>query len=93
MSRELTFGMAMAKRHTYHVAPYQRRAGVLRPAEVIECESEDKAFQRGKAMMGRTSGLVFFKIECGEDEDVWRRIDTLATVGDVPPEADELAGP
>lgn len=83
----------MAKQHTYFVAPFQRREGNLRPAELIECPSEVAAFRRGRAMMGNTDGLVFFKIECGDDGDVWSRIDTLATFGDVPPEASALAGP
>jgi hypothetical protein len=82
----------MAKQHTYYVAPFQRRAGRLLAAELIECADEASAFKRGKAMMPRTDGLVFFKIECGGDGDVWSQVDTLATVGDVPPEADDMAG-
>lgn len=82
----------MEKQHTFYVAPYQRRAGELWPAEVVQCRDEAAAIRRGKAMMPRTAGLVFFRIECGAEEDVWRQVETLATVGDVPPEAEELAG-
>lgn len=42
-------------------------------------------------MMHRMDGLVFFKIECRADGDIWTEVETLATVGDVPPEADEAA--
>lgn len=55
---------------------------------MLTCASEDAAFKRGKAMMHRMDGLVFFRIECREDGDVWSAVETLAAVGDVPPEAD-----
>lgn len=77
------------RRHAYFVAPFKRRDGRLRGEDLLSCPSEDSAFRRGRAMMDRMDGLVFFRIECGEDGDVWSRVETLATVGDVPPEADE----
>lgn len=64
---------------------------MLEAQDILTCTSEDAVFKRGKAMMHRMDGLVFFKIECGEDGDVWSAVETLATVGDVPPEADEAA--
>jgi len=38
-------------------------------------------------MMPRVDGMVFFKIECREDGDIWSEVELLATVGDVPSEA------
>ncbi|WEK56453.1 MAG: hypothetical protein P0Y52_07760 [Candidatus Brevundimonas phytovorans] len=73
------------------MAQFKRRRGELAAGELLTFPSEDAAFRRGKAMMGRVDGLVFFKIECREDGDIWSRIETLATVGDVPPEAEESA--
>lgn len=81
----------MTKPKPYHVAPFKRRQGELEPSEVLAFPDEAKAFRQGKAMMGRVDGLVFFKIECREDGDVWTQVETLATVGDVPPEAEEAA--
>lgn len=71
----------------YCVAPFNRRDGQLRELEVLAFNNETAAFKRGRAMMRRVDGLVFFKIECGEDGDVWSRVELLATVGDVPEEA------
>lgn len=81
----------MKKARSFCVAPFKRMNGQLLIQEVIACATEDAAFKRGKAMMHRMDGLVFFKIECREDGDVWTEVETLATVGDVPPEADEAA--
>ena len=78
----------MRKVRSYHVAPFKRRGEKLEALDVLTCVSEDAAFRRGKAMMHRMDGLVFFKIECREEGDVWSAVETLATVGDVPPEAD-----
>lgn len=73
------------------MAPFKRRRGQLQGQDLMTFASEDAAFRRGKALMDRVDGLVFFKIECGEDGDIWSRVETLATVGDVPPEAEEVA--
>ena len=81
----------MRKDQTYHVAQFKRRRGALAAGELLTFPNEDAAFRRGKAMTGRVDGLVFFKIECGEDGDVWSEVELLATIGDVPPEADEAA--
>lgn len=81
----------MRKAGTYHVAQFKRRSGELASGELLTFPDEAAAFRQGKAMMGRVDGLVFFKIECGEDGDVWSEVELLATVGDVPPEADEAA--
>jgi hypothetical protein len=75
------------QKHRVYVAPFKRRQGALIGHEVMEFASEAKAFRKGKAMMSRVDGLVFFKIECAEDGDVWSRMELLATVGDVPEEA------
>lgn len=80
----------MPKNRTY-VAQFQRRRGELASGELLTFPDEAAAFRRGKAMMDRVDGLVFFKIECGEDGDVWSAVETLATVGDVPPEAEDAA--
>lgn len=77
----------MQKAPKYFVAPFVRRAGELEPRELVQCADEGTAFKRGKAMMHRTDGLVFFKIETSEDGDVWSEVELLATVGDVPGEA------
>lgn len=87
----LTSEGEMRKDQTYHVAPFKRRRGELAAGELLTFPSEDAAFRRGKAMMGRVDGLVFFKIECAEDGDVWSEVELLATVGEVPPEAEEEA--
>lgn len=81
----------MNKTRAFCVAPFKRRNGQLLSQEVIACATEDAAFKRGKAMMHRMDGLVFFKIECREDGDVWTEVETLASLGDVPPEANEEA--
>lgn len=81
----------MSKPGPYHVAPFKRRQGELAAEDLLAFPSEAKAFRQGKAMLGRVDGLVFFKIECSEDGDVWTQVETLATVGDVPPEAEEAA--
>ncbi len=85
------WGMEVKKARSVCVAPFKRRGGQLLGEDVIACATEDAAFKRGKAMMHRMDGLVFFKIECREDGDIWTDIETLATVGDVPPEAEEAA--
>lgn len=77
----------MKKDHRYCVAPFRRQNGQLEPRDILECPDETAAFRRGKAMMHRMDGLVFFKIECAEDGDVWSEVELLATVGDVPSEA------
>lgn len=87
----LTSEGGMRKGQTYHVAQFRRRRGELSAGELLTFSDEAAAFRQGKAMMNRVDGLVFFKIECGEDGDVWSEVETLATVGDVPPEADEAA--
>lgn len=87
----LTFEGMMSKLGPYHVAPFKRRQGELAAEDLLAFPSEAKAFRQGKAMLGRVDGLVFFKIECSEDGDIWTEIETLATVGDVPPEAEEAA--
>ena len=74
---------------TFIVAPFVRRRGQLQPREWIVCRDEGAAYRRGKAMMARTDGLVFFKIDTSEEGDVWSRVELLASVGDVPPEADD----
>lgn len=73
------------------MAAFKRRRGQLQKQDLMTFTSEDAAFRRGKAMMHRMDGLVFFKIECRDDGDVWTEVETLATVGDVPPEAEEAA--
>lgn len=77
----------MKKDHRYCVAPFRRQKGQLEPRDIVECEDEDAAFKRGRSMMARVDGLVFFKIECAEDGDIWSEVELLATVGDVPSEA------
>ncbi|WP_447910544.1 hypothetical protein [Brevundimonas bullata] len=81
----------MRKDQTYHLAQFKRWRGELAAGELLSFASEDAAFRRGKAMMARVDGMVFFKIQSGEDGDVWSEVELLATVGDVPPEADEAA--
>lgn len=81
----------MSKPKPYRVAQFKRRQGELACGELLAFRSEAQAFRQGKAMMGRVDGLVFFKIECSEDGDTWSVVETLATVGDVPPEAEEAA--
>lgn len=78
---------SVRKEHTYYVAPFKRRPGSLEPRDLVVCEDEDTAFRRGRAMMERVDGLVFFRIETAEDGDVWSEVELLATVGDVPAEA------
>lgn len=78
----------MKRAHSFCVAPFKRKNGELLGQEVVAFATEDAAFRRGRAMMHRMDGLVFFKIECGEREDVWTRVETLATIGVVPPEAE-----
>lgn len=77
----------MKGEHIYYVAPFRRRAGQLREQDLVTCTDEDTCFRLGRNMMRRMDGLVFFRIECSEDGDVWSRADLLATVGDVPDEA------
>lgn len=81
----------MTKPKPYHVASFKRRQGELAHGELLKFQTEAKAFRQGKAMMDRVDGLVFFKIDCYEDGDVWSVVETIATVGDVPPEAEEAA--
>lgn len=76
-----------ARPQLYCVAPFTRRPSGLEAADIIRCANEATAFRRGRAMMARVDGLVFFKIDCREDGDVWEAVETLATVGDVPTEA------
>ena len=83
--------MEVKKARAFCVAPFKRVNGQLLSQEVITYATEDAVFKRGKAMMHRMDGLVFFKIECREDGDIWTEVETLATVGDVPPEAEEAA--
>lgn len=91
MVRVNFWGIAVKRARSFCVAPFKRMNGQLLGQEVIACATEDAAFKRGKAMMHRMDGLVFFKIECREDGDVWTEVETLATVGDVPTEAEEAA--
>lgn len=81
----------MHRKGPYYVAPFKRCRGQLWGQDLMGFASEDAAFRRGKALMDRVDGLVFFKIECTEEGDIWSRVETLATIGDVPPEADEAA--
>lgn len=81
----------MEKDRTYHVAPFKRRSGKLSAGDLLTFPDEEAAFRKGRAMMGRVDGLVFFKIECREEGDIWSAVETLATVGDVPPEAEDAA--
>lgn len=74
----------MARKQRYIVAPFRRRAGALQPQDLIECGDEVAAFKRGKAALPSSDGMVFFKIECREDGDVWSEVELLASVGDVP---------
>lgn len=78
----------MKKQPRYCVAPFRRRKGELEPRDIVECLDENTAFRRGKAMMPRVDGMVFFKIECREDGDIWSEVELLATVGEVPPETE-----
>lgn len=73
--------------HTFYVAPFKRRDGSLEPRDLVVCDDEASAFKRGKSMMDRVDGLVFFRIDCRDDGDVWSEVELLATVGDVPSEA------
>lgn len=70
----------------FYVAPFKRLGSGLAGQEMLACKDEAAAFRRGKAMLQRVDGMVFFRIECAEDGDVWSRVETLATVGDVPNE-------
>lgn len=81
----------MRRDRTYHVAQFKRRRGKLAEGDLLTFPDEAAAFRQGKAMMGRVDGLVFFKIECGEEGDIWSAVETLATVGDVPQEAEDAA--
>ncbi|HEY1071480.1 hypothetical protein [Brevundimonas sp.] len=73
------------------MAQFKRRRGKLAEGDLLTFPDEAAAFRQGKAMMGRVDGLVFFKIECGEEGDIWSAVETLATVGDVPQEAEDAA--
>lgn len=79
----------MRKGPAYCVAPFKKRNGRLDRQDIIACDTAAAAFKRGKAMMARFDGLVFYKIECRAEGDVWTEV--LATVGAVPPEAEEAA--
>lgn len=77
---------------TYHVLPFQRRAGELRPLELIDCGSdEDRAFRVGRQMAHRVAGLAFFRIDTSASGDQWTEVEVLTTLGDVPSEAEAAA--
>lgn len=77
----------MRPQGAYCVAPFKRRRGELTGEDILRFEDEAAAFRCGKRMMARVDGLVFFKIECREEGDVWSAVELLASVGDVPAEA------
>ncbi len=77
----------MARRPSFIVQSYQRRAGELALGDAYSAESEADIFKRGRAMADRVDGMVFFKIETSGDGDVWTEVELLARVGDVPAEA------
>lgn len=79
---------AMKRHHRFCVAPFRRQNGQLEPRDILECGDETTAFKKGRALMDRVDGVVFFRIDCSEDGDVWSEVELLATVGEVPPEAD-----
>lgn len=74
----------MPREADYYVASYRRRRGRLVQAEVWRCADEAAAFRRGKRMLRRCAGLVWYRVLAGRDDDVWSRVETLASVGDVP---------
>lgn len=78
----------MQRKGPYWVAPFKRRKGQLLEQDLMAFASEDAAFKRGKAMMHRVDGMVFFKIECRDDGDTWSEVEMLGAVGEVPPEVD-----
>ena len=77
----------MAEGPRFCALPFKRLAGTLMAGDLVECSDEDTAFRRGKALRKATDGMVYFKIECAEDGDVWSQVELLATDGDVPAEA------
>lgn len=77
----------MAGEQKFCALPFKRRQGELMPCDLVECEDEDTVFRRGKALRLSTDGMVYFKIDCSEDGDVWSEVELLATDGDVPAEA------
>lgn len=77
----------MNQPHTFFVLPFRRRQGALEPGELIGCIDEEVAAKRGRAMVGRVSGLAFFRIDTAASGDQWTEIEVLATIGDVPEEA------
>lgn len=77
----------MHKTSAYFVAPFRRVATGLAALDLVQCEDEVSCFKRGRALQRSVDGLVFFRIECSEDGDVWSEVELLAAVGSVPPEA------
>lgn len=77
----------MAEGPTYCALPFTRHNGELTAGDLVECADEATAFRRGKAMRPTADGMVFFKIDCTDEGDIWSRVELLATDGDVPSEA------
>lgn len=77
----------MTTKGDYIVQPYLRRDGDLTPTDALRCASEDEAFRRGRQMMDRVAGVVFYRIETSASGDQWTEIELLATVGEAPEEA------
>lgn len=72
----------------YVLQPFTRRGARLAPAEPLLCRDEAEVFRRGRAMMDRMAGLVFYRIDTGASGDQWTEVDLLATAGEVPPEVE-----
>ena len=78
----------MAEGPTYCALPFKRHGGELKPGDLVECDDVRTAFRRGKALRPGVDGVVYFKIESGEDGDVWSEVELLCADGDVPAEAE-----
>ena len=77
----------MAEGPKYCALPFKRHGGELTAGDLVECADENTAFRRGKALRKATDGMVYFRIDCADDGDVWSQVELLASDGDVPAEA------
>lgn len=72
-------GAAAKRNGGVAIAPFKRRGRRLEPREVVLCRDEDAAGRRGRRMLERYDAMVFYRIECRADGDVWTEV--LATIG------------
>lgn len=61
------------------IAPFKRRGRRLEPREVVLCRDEDAAGRRGRRMLERYDAMIFYRISCSEEGDIWTEV--LGTVG------------